>query len=291
MLELAGIAVSGESSGGLGTSIELPGWDLLLDIGVCPRQAVFRGRVLVSHGHMDHLGSIALHCATRSLFGLSPPTYVVPAPLAPLLLDLLAVWRRLDGSELRCHVVPVEPGDRIALGASPALLPREPTLVAVPSGVTTVAEAVNVRHHEPSLGYVIRTVKNKLKAEYHGYDGNAIRDLRLQGVAVAEAVWADEVAWLGDTLIDALDELPLLYMARVLVLECTFLDDRVSVEACRAKGHVHLDEIVARADRFANQAILLTHFSARYTHQEIREILDHRLPESLSGRVVALLPR
>ena len=50
-----------------------------------------------------------------------------------------------------------------------------------------------------------------------------------------------------------------------MILECTFLDDRVSVAECRAKGHVHLDEIVERADLFENEAILLTHFSARYS--------------------------
>jgi ribonuclease Z len=290
MLNLAGIAVAGESTGGLGTCIELPGWDLLLDVGICPRSAVFRSRVLVSHGHMDHLGTVALHCATRSLFGLPPPTYVVPAPLAPLLEELLAVWRRLDGSELRCSIVPVKPGDRVSLGATPVLLsgPEGGQDTTPASGV--VAQVLSTRHHEPCAGFLIRSVKFKLKEAYSGMEGHAIRDLRLSGVAVSEPRWTDELAWPGDTLVDVLDDEPALLAARVLALECTFLDDRVSVEAARDKGHVHLDELIARADSFANEVILLTHFSARYTPQEVRAILDRRLPPVLLDRVVPLLP-
>ena len=75
-----------------------------------------------------------------------------------------------------------------------------------------------------------------------------------------------------------------------MILECTFLDDRVSVAECRAKGHVHLDEIVERADLFENEAILLTHFSARYSSTEIVALLDAKLPPALRERVTPLLP-
>ena len=53
--------------------------------------------------------------------------------------------------------------------------------------------------------------------------------------------------------------------------------------------HIHLDDIVARAGLFRNEAIVLTHFSARYRPSEIREAL-RTLPETLASRVVPFLP-
>jgi ribonuclease Z len=78
--------------------------------------------------------------------------------------------------------------------------------------------------------------------------------------------------------------------ARVLVLECSFLDERVSPASARAMGHVHLDDVIERAELFRNEAILLTHLSARYRTEEVLEILGRRLPASLKDRVVPFLP-
>ncbi|RVW90513.1 Retrovirus-related Pol polyprotein from transposon TNT 1-94 [Vitis vinifera] len=67
----------------------------------------------------------------------------------------------------------------------------------------------------------------------------------------------------------------------------TFVDNTVTVEHAREYGHTHLSEIVSYADRFQNKAILLIHFSARYTTDEIQEAVS-ALPPPLGGRVFAL---
>jgi hypothetical protein len=53
-----------------------------------------------------------------------------------------------------------------------------------------------------------------------------------------------------------------------LVIETTFLDDRVSVEDARRMGHIHLDEVIARQDLLPSHDIVLHHFSARYAPDE-----------------------
>lgn len=271
MWNLSGIAVEGQSTGGLGTCILLPGYDLVLDIGICPRSAIPYSTVFISHAHMDHLGALAQHCATRSLMAMDPPTYLVPAEIEPDLKDMLASWRRLDGSNLPCRIVPLRPGDQHPLGPSTALL------------------VLRSLHRPPCIGCAVVSFKNKLKAEYAGLDGTRIRDLRLAGVPVTERVLSSDVAYPGDTLIDVLEIEPLYAQARLLILETTFLDERVSVEACRGKGHVHLDEVIERAELLVNRSILLTHFSARYTDLEVHELIRQRLPRELGRRVTVML--
>jgi ribonuclease Z len=273
MFNLAGTAVRGISIGGVETCIQLPGLDLCFDIGRAPRAAVYRSRVAFTHAHLDHLGGVAMHMATRALTSLEPPTYLLPAANVQDLQALIRAWRKLDRSRLPCTLVPMEPGASFPLGPDKEL------------------RAFATKHTVPSLGYGVFTSKDKLLPQFHGQAGHELRRLREAGEAITERVSSCDVAFTGDTCIDALDEQPWLYRARLLILEATFIDDRVGVGPCRSKGHVHLDEIIDRAERFENQAILLTHFSARYTLTEIRAILAERLPPSLRERVHPLIPR
>jgi ribonuclease Z len=59
----------------------------------------------------------------------------------------------------------------------------------------------------------------------------------------------------------------------------------------RAGCHIHLDELIERADHFENEAIVLMHFSQLYRPDEVREILARRLPEPLRRRVIPFAPR
>lgn len=98
-----------------------------------------------------------------------------------------------------------------------------------------------------------------------------------------------EIAFTGDTMSDFIVDSNNsdVLRARVLVMESTFVDNRITVEHARDYGHTHLSEIVSYADRFENKAILLIHFSARYQIDEIVAALS-ALPPSLAHRVFAL---
>ncbi len=50
-------------------------------------------------------------------------------------------------------------------------------------------------------------------------------------------------------------------------------------------GHMHLDDFIERADRFKNELIICGHFSTRYGDDEVRRIVDAKLPDNLRKRV------
>ncbi len=265
---LAGIEVRGLSIGGLETCIDLPGLKIAFDIGRAPEHAIARPTVLFTHAHMDHMGGVAYHCATRALRKLSPPTYVVGPENADAFRDLFDVWRRLDRSELAHHLVVAGPGDEYAL--SPRLLVRP----------------FRSYHRAPCQGYCVWERKTRLRRDLVGQSEAELAAVRARGESVAEAMEDPIVAFCGDTLIEVVEHEELVRRARLLILEVTFLDDRVSVADAREKGHVHLDEVCERADLFQNEVLLLTHFSARYGADDVRRILRQRLPQSIRDRVV-----
>lgn len=270
-MRLAGHHVEALSIGGIETCIQLPELDLCFDIGRCPHAAVKRRRVLLTHTHMDHAGGIAYHAATRDLYKVPPPTWYVPRENAADLAALLEVWRRLDGSTLPATLVACGPGDTLDLGKGWRARPfRSP-------------------HRVPTQGYALCRAKSRLRADLKGRTEVELRQLRAAGEAVSETTEVVEVVFTGDTLPEVIEREAAVRSARLLVMECTFLDERVPVEKARGSGHIHLDELLERADLFENEAILLTHFSARYSDEQIVSTLNRRLPRHLRDRVTPLL--
>jgi len=272
MLTLAGIDVDGISIGGLETCIDLPGFKVAFDIGRAPDFAVVRETILFTHAHMDHMGGVAWHCATRSLRHMKPPTYLVPRENAEAFEELFRAWRKLDRSTLPHATIAIGPGEEHALAPKRLVRPfRSP-------------------HRAPCQGYSIWTSKRKLKPELAGLAQEEIqRIVQREHADVSTEVQMPEVAFTGDALIEVVEQEEVVRTARLLIMEVTFLDERVSVADCRAKGHIHLDEVIERAELFQNEALLFTHFSERYTSPEISALLERRLPESLRARVTPLL--
>lgn len=271
VLTLAGHEVEAFSVAGFQTCIELPQLSLAFDIGFCPRSAIGRSSVLVSHTHMDHVASIAHHAATRGLLGMKPATYVVPAVNRSAVEELFAAYAKLDGCEHAHTVEGASPGDRIALTRDIEVRPFFSP------------------HRVPCQGYALWRKFTKLRPELAGRPSEEIGRLRREGHEVSVASEVPEVVYTGDTRIEVLESEEVVRKARLLIMELTFVGDDVDVAGARSRGHVHIDEVAARADLFENEAILFLHFSARYTREDIVRALDEKLPAKLRERVTPLL--
>ncbi|KAH8487092.1 hypothetical protein H0E87_025894 [Populus deltoides] len=282
---IEGYPVEGLSIGGHETCIIFSSLNMAFDIGRCPQRAISQDFLFISHAHMDHIvssffsfnfsfsrkGGLPMYVATRGLYRMKPPTVVVPTCIKETVEQLFEVHRRLDGSELKHHLIALDVGQEYYV--------RKDLKV----------RAFKTYHAIQSQGYVVYSVKQKLKQEYLGLSGNEIKSLKSSGVEITNTVTSPEIAFTGDTMSDfIIDETNIdVLRAKVLVMESTFVDGTVTVEHARDYGHTHLFEIVNYADKFQNKAILLIHFSARYTVKEIQEAVQ-RLPQPLAGRVFAL---
>ena len=261
------ISLRGFSTAGVETSIEVPSLGLLLDLGRCSRTAINHELALVSHGHLDHVGAVVQHAARRAMMNMGKSIYVVPPSIAADVERLFEAAGALDGHPIARQVVPLALGEELPLGKNRWVRPFE------------------TFHRVPSQGYTIWERRHRLRPEFHGLDGARLGQLRRAGEVIDETHDVPLLSFTGDTRVEVLERNPELQQAETLLLEATFLDDRVSVEDARAMGHIHLDELIARSDLLAARDVVLHHFSARYSGAAVSQICQQRLPDAVRGRV------
>ena len=72
------------------------------------------------------------------------------------------------------------------------------------------------------------------------------------------------MAYLGDSAPAGLDANPAMYEAKVLICELTFVAPDHRKDKIHKFGHMHLDDLVERRDRFKNELVIAAHLSTRY---------------------------
>jgi ribonuclease Z len=266
----AGIEIEGVSIAGHESFYKVPAFHCLLDFGRAPEDAVSYATVCLTHGHLDHAAGLAHYASRRRLAGLTAARVFAPEETVPDLETWLSASERLERVRYGVRLHSSRPGDRVPL--------RKDLELRVLPG----------RHRVPTVGFLFSEVKHKLMEEFAGRSGWEIAQLRAQGVEVTRREEIPLLAYPGDCGVEIFDAAPELYRARVLLIECSFLrpDD---VDRARVYEHLHLQDFLDRADRFENEAIVLTHFSQRYSNEEIRGSVG-ALTARLAPRVILFLP-
>ncbi|MEX0718350.1 MAG: MBL fold metallo-hydrolase [Planctomycetaceae bacterium] len=261
------LTIEGYSRAAVQSYWRVPELKLGFELGGSPWSFMGTPTFFVSHAHLDHLAALPVYVARRRMMKMEPPTIYLPESVVDHVWRMLHVWQKLDRGRMACELIGVKPGDEFELS-------RE--------HLVTVFET---KHTIASAGYVVWDRRKKLKPEYQGLPQDQIRDIRLAGNEVSHEIRVPLVCYTGDTAPPGLDGYPPVYEAQVLITEMTFYRPEHRKEKIHKFGHMHLDDILARADRFRNELIVLSHFSTRYHERQIRRAVEKRLPETLRDRV------
>jgi ribonuclease Z len=261
------LSIEGYSRAAVQTYWRIPELKLGFDLGAQPWSFMGTPTWFVSHTHMDHVVALPVYIARRRMMKMDPPVIYLPEAAIEPVERILRLFSRLDRGRLPCQLLPLRPGDEIELS-------RE--------HVVTVSAT---SHTVPSLGFVVWQRRQKLKPEYQGLPGEAIRDLRLGGTAVTSEVRMPRLAYLGDSSPDGLDACPAMYEAEVLIMELTFVAPSHRKDKIHKFGHMHLDDLLERRERFRNELIVASHFSTRYNTRQIEHHVSRALPDMLGGRL------
>jgi len=152
-----------------------------------------------------------------------------------------------------------------------------------------INRSVTVRAHQAThrvaaRGYEFIETRHHLKPEFAGRDGASLAKLRADGVQIQELADVSMLFYTGDTDRGILEQNDALYKSDVLMIECSFIADGHQANAAKYR-HIHFDDIIEFADRFENRCIVLTHFSRRYSRDEIETTIAKRAPESIRDRL------
>jgi ribonuclease Z len=262
-----GLTIEGYSRAAVQSYWRIPELKIGFDLGAQPWDFMGTPCWFITHSHLDHIAALPIYVARRRMMRMEPPKLYVPEEALEDVRRLLLIMQRLDRGRMHCDLQGVGPGAEIELS-------RE--LV-----VTTFATT----HTIPSLGYIVWDRRQKLKEEYLQLPGDQIRDLRLAGTPVTREVRTPILAYSGDTSPAGLDNCPAVYDAKILITEVSFIRPNHRREKIHKFGHMHLDDIIERADLFKNELIIFSHFSTRYQPDEVRRVFEKKLPSQLGKRV------
>ncbi|CAH9081214.1 unnamed protein product [Cuscuta europaea] len=202
-LSIEGYQIEGISIAGHETCVIIPTLNLAFDIGKCPQRAVSQQFIFISHGHMDHIGGLPMHVATRGLYGMVPPTIVVPYAVKESVEKIFEAHRAMDQSELKHTLIALDVGEEFVL--------RKDLKV----------RAFRTYHVIPSQGYIVYSIKHKLKQEYIGLSGEEIKRLKASNVEITNTINTPEIGFTGDTMSDFIldnDNIDVL-RTRILIME------------------------------------------------------------------------
>lgn len=263
----AGLTIEGYSRAAVQTYWRIPELKIGFDLGAQPWDFMGTPTWFITHSHLDHMAALPVYVARRRMMRMEPPTIYVPAEVVEDVRRLLLIMQRLDRGRMICRLQGVRPGEEIELS-------REHVVSVFPT-----------THTIPSVGYLVWDRRFKLKEEYHGLSGDQIRYLRLSGTAVTREVRTPLVAYTGDTSPPGLDQTPAVFEAKILITELSFIRANHRREKIHKFGHMHLDDFVERADRFHNELIICSHFSTRYHPNEVKRLLETKIPTALRSRI------
>lgn len=257
------------SVAGHSTRVVVPKYRSVFDIGTIDRAADAQQNCFVSHTHMDHSSGLWHHATMQMFMASRKGIYIAPTvEAAEDIAHMLQRCADLDSNAIIAEVRQAKDGHHII---------PELQVIAAPS-----------YHRIPSTAYVAMRIKKKLKAEFVGMSGLALADLREKKIDINDVVEYPEFAYTGDTRIEVLGD-DKLRKARVLVMECTYVGNDVSISQARQHGHIHLNEIAGNAALLECQHLILMHFSLRHSADEIRAEAARVLPADLLARTTLVV--
>ena len=249
-IRVQGISVAGEQ-----TAIGIPEYDLVFDIGLCPRPVLSAPILAISHTHMDHVAGLPYYFSQRYFQKLPVGRCFCPAPMAEPLRVMMRTWASLERQETPFEIVGLEPGQEVEVKPN------------------TFLRAHASSHTTPSLAYALVEKRKKLRDEFLNLPQEEIRQLRLSGREVSRSIEISLVAYTGDT-----EPAPFLYHqdfvnARVVITECTFFDPEHQDKAKIGK-HIHVEDLRPLLALWKAEHIVVVHASRRTMLSFARERLD-----------------
>ncbi len=249
--------IFGESIAGEATCLQIPELDLGFDIGSCPRAVLSSKHLAISHGHMDHIGSLAYFCSQRRFQGMGTAKIVCDARIASAIKRMMDGYVDLERQRTPYELIP--------------LLPDQP--LEIKNNI--LLRGFETEHTCPSFGYTVSEKRTKLKPEFLELPQDKLRELKERGTEITRSFEVPLIAYTGDTSPGPHLIREDVRKAQLVISECTFFEPEHK-ERAKVGMHMHLDDVAEWLRILECQYIVLIHVSRRtdmnYARKRIAEV-------------------
>lgn len=258
----------GLSLSGIRTAISIPDFSLCFDVAQGFPFMLNLKHFFISHGHLDHAAGIPYIISQKAMNSHPAPNFYMPESLVEPMDQIMKIWQKIENHEYRYNFVAMQKNMKIPLNKN------------------HFVKSFGTVHRVPSLGYTLFEEKLKIKDAYRGLNSQEIVRLKETHIELQDRVETPLISFTGDTQIEFLDVSPEVKKSKILFVECTYLDDRKSVEHAKKWGHIHWFELKNRLAEIEAEKVVLIHLSSRYTTKEALDLLNRDLREEDKARVV-----
>jgi ribonuclease Z len=274
-LSLIGYSVAGEE-----TVVQSPELNVCFDIGRAPHFALTSDIVCITHSHMDHLAGLGYYLSQRNFQGMKPGTVLLPREIERPVDNLLKCWRDVERQGTPYTLIPMEPNQLHEVRRDFGI------------------RAVRTHHGAPSLGYIVTSIREKLKPELMGTPGPELAEMRRNGIEIQYRIEVPQIAFLGDTTAgpppsggragESVFDHPDVQNAQILITEVTFFDPEHRTKA-KAGRHLHLEQFAEIVPRLKNEHIVIMHVTRRSGISRARRLMRKRLGDEQMKRIHFLM--
>lgn len=252
------------------TFIVIPALDLILDAGWAVEAMRPRGRLLLSHTHLDHVQGLPMWVSWRQRS--QPPTIWLHRAQVDVVDALLRSAAAANGQTWRYTLIGLAEGDTVALDGRHTLSVFETT------------------HHVPTLGALVTRRRRRLRDAHRGVPPDQVTPQMLEEIEVPE------LCYTSDTTPGLFDRRPDLLASQTLITECTHIDgvlayvpgDDSTLGERPDSHHTHVRALARRLTGFTGRHLVLGHFPAKMIGCDLRALLLTRLPPAAAERLSVL---
>ncbi|QQE12832.1 hypothetical protein JD969_05040 [Planctomycetota bacterium] len=262
---IQGISIAGEQS-----VVQIPELDLVFDIGLAPRTALTSNFCALTHGHMDHAAGIAYYYSQRYFQGMGVGTVICPKEIEQAIHNVMNAWVDLEAQKTPYKVIGLAPEEEVEVKNNIFL------------------KGFKTEHTVPSLGYTVVEKRSKLRSDLVGLPQEQLLALKEKGEEITQMLHIPLVCYTGDTMWGEHFDREDVLNAKILITECTFLEDDHKSRAGVGK-HLHLDHVIQLLEKAKSEAVVLVHTSRRTHIAQVRKTLNQRVPKEYLDKLFVLM--
>ncbi len=257
----------GLSLSGIRTCIALPAFQFCFDVAQGFPFSLNLKKYFISHGHLDHAAGIPYIISQKAMNSQAPADFWMPKSLLEPMTEILRLWEKIEGHQYQFHFHEMNLDTEVEINARYTM------------------KSFSTVHRIDSCGYTLFEKKKKLKPDFQNLPGARLAELRKTGTELNDVSEIPQISFTGDTQIEFLLQNDWVRKSRILITECTYLDNKKTIEQAKKWGHLHLDELIAHLDQIESEKIVLIHLSSRYSTEYAQQLLQKKIPKKHLDRI------